>query len=149
MTGEHPNSPAVPSTDPVTLETLVGRHVLTGVDFGIGEKGEYDDEPPNTCTFLLDGETYTVTEDPSDGYRSSMRDIAKGGQDVSNRFPPCPVLCRMRTSGKYGDVDDVLEMIDEVSGKLVLEIGTGNTDDYYPYFVANFDPTAMEINSGK
>lgn len=140
-----------PSTEIVTLESLVGLHTLYGVDFGIAEKGEYHyrDEPPNTCVFVLDGETYTVTEDANDGYRSAMEDIKKGGAEVANRFPPCPVLCRMRTKGEYGTVDDVLEMIDQVSGKVVLEIGTSNTDDYYPSFVAHFDPTSMDINHGK
>lgn len=137
------------SSTECTFEVLVGEHELSGVDFGVGEKGEYDYEPPNTCVFVLDGDSYTVTEDPSDGYRSSMRSLQKGGVEVSNRFPACRVLGSMRTAGEYNQVDDVLEFRDLVTGKLVLEIGTANTDDYYPYYVANFDPTAMEINHGK
>lgn len=136
-------------SEEITLDSLVGEHVLSGVDFGTAERGEYDDSDPGTCLFVLDGDTYTVTEDPSDGYRSHMRSIAKGGVEVSNRFPECRVLCSMRTKGEYGEVDDVLEMRDITTGKLVLEVGTSNTDDYYPLYRANFDPTAMEINSGK
>lgn len=134
------------SDEQVTLEMLVGEHELSGVDFSVGEKGEYDWEPPNTCVFVLDGEAYTVTEDPSDGYRSSMRSIAKGGS-VSNSFASCRVLCSMKGGGEYGEVNDVLQMRDITTGKVVLEIGTGNTDDYYPYFVSTFDPTAMAVNA--
>lgn len=129
-----------------SLESLVGEHELSGVDFGVGEKGEYDYERPATCVFVLDGETYTVTEDADDGYRSSMKSIAKGGAEVSNKFPPCRVLCSMQTKGEYSGVDDLLVMRDMVTGKVVLTVGTENTDDYYPCYIANFDPSAMEVN---
>ena len=132
----------------VTLESLVGEHELTGVDFGRVVVTEYGyDENCDSCTFVLDGEIYTVTEDPSDGYRSSMRSLVKGGEPVRNMFTPCRVLCSMQAKGEYGSVDDILVMRDVVTGKEVLSIGTENTDDYYPCYRANFDPTSMASNA--
>lgn len=32
---------------------------------------------------------------------------------------------------------------------MILEVGTANTDDYYPYYVANWNPENMHINEGK
>lgn len=134
--------------DLVALESLVGEHELSGVDFGkLPEKAKWDYEHASTCTFVLDGQTYTAIEDPDDGYRSSMEKLVKGGVDVTNRFPSCRVICSYRIKGEYGTVDDVLVMRDVVTGKEVLIIGTDNTDDYYPSFVSDFRPEGMAINS--
>ena len=37
--------------------------------------------------------------------------------------------------------------MDVVTGKCILEVCTENTDDYYPDYVAKFDPTAMATNA--
>lgn len=149
---ERSESVALP-TETITLDNLVGEHVLTGVDFGsvTFTEGYHEGETADTCVFELDDEVYTATEDPSDGYRSSMESITKGGATVSNRFPPCRVVGSMKVAeeGSYESSHDVLQFRDVTTGQIVLEVGTGNTDDYYPYYVANFDPKAMEINSGK
>lgn len=102
----------------------------------------------NVCRFVLDGKAYTVREDDNDDYRSSMRDLLEGGV-VKNIFAPVRVLCSMRTEGQYGGKDETLVMRDVVTGKEVLEIGTDNTDDYYPSFVADFRPENMTSNSGR
>ena len=39
-----------------------------------------------------------------------------------------------------------LELLDCKTGKTVLEVGTENTDDYYPCFVANWSPENMACN---
>lgn len=132
----------------IELESLVGEHELSGVDMTkLAEKGEWNDDYASVCVFVLDGRTYTATEDPDDGYRSCMRSLVEGGE-VMNRFPPQRVLCSMRTEGAYGSKDETLVMRDAVTGKEVLEIGTDNTDDYYPSFVANFRPENMACNQG-
>ncbi len=137
----------------VTLESLVGEHELSGVDTGHVNISDSwcGDEACETLTFVLDGETYTVTEDPSDGYRSAMRSLVLGGVEVKNCFTPQKVICSYVSDGdgEYGTASDLLVMRDAVTGKDVLTIGTGNTDDYYPYFVANFNPAAMACNSVK
>ena len=134
----------------VTLESLVGEHELSGVDTGhvVLEDSWNDGENASTLTFVLDGVTYTCTEDPSDGYRSSMRSLVVGGVTVSNTFAPQRVVCSHTTESEYGDGADLLVMRDVVTGKDVLTIGTDNVDDYYPSFIANFDPTAMACNTG-
>lgn len=126
------------------LKDLVGEHELSGVDSGIlkADRESYQYEDASTLLFILDGKTYRVTEDPSDGYRSMMRDIEEvSDAAVANRFAP------VRVMGIYREEScDILELHDLKSGNLVLRIGTENTDDYYPYFVSEFMPERMACN---
>jgi hypothetical protein len=132
----------------IELESLVGEHELSGVDYILSEEfptswgSSYNGQ---VCRFVLDGKVYTAREDDNDGYRSAMEDLTEGGA-IRNRFAPQRVLCSMRTEGKYGGKDHVLVMRDVVTGREVLEIGTDNTDDYYPSFVADFRPENMACN---
>lgn len=132
----------------IRFEDLVGERELTGVDFGDlppdRDNGRY--ESANTITFVLDGHAYLATEDPSDGYRSCMQDLAEVPNAVTNTFTSCRVLVRHRTRGDYNRADDILECIDIVTGKTVLEVGTADPDDYYPSYVANFTPENMAAN---
>lgn len=134
----------------VTLESLVGEHLLTGVD--TGKIPNTDDwggsDECETLTFVLDGEVYTATEDPSDGYRSCMGSLVNGGVVVSNTFAPQKVICSYRDRYSDNEKSEVLEMRDASTGEIVLTVGTENTDDYYPYFVANFDPRGLACNQG-
>lgn len=132
----------------MNLTDLIGEHELTGVDFGElpPDRDNYRYESANTITFVLDGHAYCAMEDPSDGYRSSMRDIVEVPNTVKNTFTPCRVLAQHRTKCDYGHSSDVLECLDIVTGKVVLEVGTENDDDYYPSYVANFTPEHMAVN---
>lgn len=135
----------------MVLEDLIGERLLSGVEFGTISKDEdkYIYEDANSMTFILDGHAYCVVESPYDGYRSSMRDIFEVPiESVKNTFEPVRVLARHRTQGSYC-TDDVLELIDIVTTKLVLEAGTTNSDDYYPSYVANFTPENMACNQPK
>jgi hypothetical protein len=102
-------------------------------------------EDCQVINFVLDGVTYTAIEDPNDGYRSTMREIATSDKSVSNTFTGQEVLAKMRENDKYEH--DILDLIDVVTGKVVLSVGTGNTDDYYPYWVAEFTPENMGANA--
>lgn len=132
------------------LKDLEGAHVLTGVDEESGEiVSQYGADSTyvgNTIRFCLDGTIYVVREDDDDGYRSSMRDITVGTTPMVNTFPPVQVIGVYRDHRGSGYCD-ILELIDVVTGKLVLEVGTENTDDYYPSFVASFNPKGMVINA--
>jgi hypothetical protein len=98
--------------------------------------------------FRLDGEVYVAVEDPDDGYRSLMKDLTVAEDaTMKNVFPPVRVIGRHREKGSYNDVNDILELIDAGTGQLVLEVGTENTDEYYPCFVASFNPEAMTPNN--
>ncbi len=127
----------------VALESLVGEHVLMGVDSEqIRPDGAYEDA--TALRFVLDGLIYVVTEDPSDGYRSCLGSVEiVEGPPVKNMFPPCRVLASMAT----GSSDEVLELRDVTTGKVVLQVGTDNSDNYYPSFVGNFTPEHMAVNS--
>lgn len=132
----------------ISFNSLIGEHLLTGVDFDnekIKSYGDYYDDC-QVMNFTLDEVTYTACEDPDDGYRSSMRYFHKSNKSTKNVFQPVKVLARIRTIGDCGD-DDVLELIDVITGKLVLEVGTRDTDDYYPMFVAHFLPENMACNN--
>lgn len=131
------------------LEKLVGKHNLTGVDFGRWQKEysgpEYEDA--QTIAFELDGTIYLAREDPSDGYRSNMEDIAVIDAPIKNKFAPCEVLAIMRSDTNGYEKNEVLDCIDTTTGKVVLSVGTRNVDDYYPCWVAEFTPENMSINA--
>jgi hypothetical protein len=131
------------------IKDLVGKHKLDGVDFyseEIESYGPYEDS--EVCRFRLDGTVYAAVEDPDDGYRSHLRELkVLESNEMDNTFPAIEVVGRHRTDGGKWRNDDVLELIDVNTGQVVLEIGTENYDDWYPYFVANFDPKAMVTNT--
>lgn len=130
------------------LKNLVGVHELSGVDretisaqssYGSG----YPYEDCQVLNFTLDGITYTACEDPEDGYRSSMRDLATSDKPTKNTFAPVKVVGQM----KDGE-PELLELRDYTTGKIVIEVGTDKSEDYYPCFVANFSPENMACNQG-
>ena len=137
----------------VTLKDLVGKHMLDGVDF-YNQRFEheyYNDQHSSVCRFRLDGKIYKAVEDPSDGYRSSMDSIFIDPSDkMENEFPPIHVIGEMKEAITedfgYTRSCDILLLKDAATGLVVLEVGTDNTDDYYPYFVSNFRPENMAIN---
>lgn len=131
------------------LKDLVGEHMLDAVDFSNEQVKTWGDEfeACQVMRFRLDGKVYIATEDPSDGYRSSMREITVGEWAMKNTFQPVRVVGRHRTVYQYGGSSDVLELIDVGTGQTVVEVGTDNDDDYYPSFVASFRPEGMTPNT--
>lgn len=136
-------------SDTVEFYELCGEHLLDAVDTSNEQVKTWGDEFENceVLRFRLDGKVYTATEDPSDGYRSSMRTFEVSESPMKNTFEPIRVLARHRTEGSYGCSDDVLELLDIKTARVILEVGTHNTHDYYPSFVASFNPGNMSINS--
>jgi hypothetical protein len=136
--------------DQVDLDSLVGEHVLDAVDtFSENIKREYGDyyEDCEIIRFRIDGKVYTATEDPSDGYRSCMGALfVSETEPMRNVFPPIRVLAKKKDDDRYGGSNDTLQLIDMMTGKTVLEVGTDNSDDYYPSFVNAFWPEHMVTN---
>lgn len=137
----------------IDLETFVGEHQLSGAEYDTLQVprwyGEDETEPAEAIRFVLDGVTYEAVEDPGDGYRNSMKACYVGGTaPVKNTFAPIKVVGRWRTKGEYSGVDEVLELIDAANGKVILEVGTSNIDDYYPSFEAAWHPQNMAVNAG-
>lgn len=145
----------------VGLEDLVGEFDLSGVDRDstlIKESWGDGIEDCQILSFILNDITFTAVEDPNDGYRSSMRHVLVEKFEVHNEFQPIRVYTKYRqdNSHEIKGIDDdwynreecdILEMYDKDNDKLILRIGTGNTSDYYPYFVAEWRPENMEINN--
>jgi hypothetical protein len=137
-------------TDQIDLDTLVGEHVLDAVDMFSESIKQYGThyEDCSIIRFRLDGTVYTAIEDPSDGYRSCMdRLFASPNEPVANVFPPIKVIGKKKGNDRW-DINDVLQLTDAVTGLVVLEVGTDNTDDYYPSFVGYFRPENMATNEG-
>lgn len=130
------------------LKGLVGEHVLDAVDFSseqVKTWGNYF-ENCQVMRFRLDGNIYVAIEDPEDGYRSCMRDLAIAEDELmKNVFVPTKVIGRYKDRVFYNE-SDILELVDVGTGKVVLEVGTDYTDDYYPSFVASFLPENMTCN---
>ena len=135
----------------VDMKTLVGKHLLSGVDESSVVIERWGDLENCQClNFILDDLTYTAVEDPNDGYRSSMDALIVSGKKLTNTFDPIEVIVSYadKKVGSWGnDKCDILEFIDAKNGKKVLEVGTGDTDDYYPYFVASWMPENLSVNS--
>lgn len=133
----------------VSLESLLGEHTLDAVDLFVERVKSYGEvfEDANAIRFRLDGVTYTALEDPNDGYRSSLgRLFVSKGETMRNVFPPIKVVAKKKDHEPYQQ-NDTLQLIDVVTGKVVLEVGTDNTDDYYPCFVGSFSPENMATNA--
>lgn len=89
--------------------------------------------------FTLDGKTYTAEEDPNDGYRSYCEDFEVDDEPLRHAFD-----CEVRLECH---LEDVLEFVDVKTNKVVLEVGTDYSDDYYPFCVQRFDPRNMAVNN--
>lgn len=128
---------------PFQLEDFVGHHyTFQAIDTSIKIPIPYDsysgyagDDDVNAIIFVLDNTAYIATEDPSDGYRSTLDSIELYTKPLSSTtllLPDIPVICRKQLN------NDVIEFLEDTH--LWLEIGTDRSDDYYPRYVADFWP---------
>ena len=135
----------------IEIKSLVGKHTLSGVDEITRKIKNYFGDSFESCqciNFVLDGKTYTAIEDPDDGYRSALDKIIESNEKIENTFAPVEVIVLYREKYQYGECE-ILDFVDIKNGKRVLEIGTEDTDDYYPCFVACWMPENLSINEGK
>jgi len=102
-------------------------------------------------TFSLDNIVFKVLADPNDGYRSFLGAIEYAQQDTSIFFKEALGKIRIvefdDETGTGDDSDDWsremsrgYRLIDESDNHVWLEFGTGNYDDYYPYFMFRHFP---------
>lgn len=134
----------------VELKSLVGKHKLSGVDFENESVKRYEWSDLEDCQivrFCLDGKTYMAVEDPSDGYRSCMQHCLVVPEMPKNKFEAVEVYGVMKGKENYNK-NDIVQFYDTVTNKIVLEIGTSNSDDYYPSWVANWSPENLCLNIG-
>lgn len=135
----------------VGFSELTGRKTLDAVDFSNESIQRWNDSFDNcqVMRFRLDGVVYMAVEDPSDGYRSSLGTFSVTDAKIKNKFPPVSVICveKNKSSGSSDGTCDILQLQDATTGAVILEVGTDRSDDYYPTFVAYFDPTAISTRA--
>ncbi|AWY06821.1 MAG: hypothetical protein [Caudoviricetes sp.] len=109
------------------------------IDRGLGE------EPCDVLLFTLDGVTYRMVEDPDDGYRSYCDDLTVSEKPPRYSFPPVRVVCSMMENTGFEN-NECIVMRDVANGKVILEAGTKNYDDWYPYCHFSYTPENMDCN---
>lgn len=125
------------SPKPIDLESLAGKqYTLKGCDLDM-----HPDKLAGIIRFTLGRHTYQATEDPQDGWRSSMDSIVLWGEPCKRTFPGIKVEARMRQP-EYSHHVLELTLVGN-SGRVILSVGTDNTDDYYPSWTAYFDESIL------
>ena len=124
------------------LKELVGQHKLDcAARTDVRHPFDADREG---IAFSLDDKVYMVFEDNNDGYRSCAAPVLVASGYAFEFWDPeyinRPVTVRHVTHGEYSGENDVIEMIDNETGRLWMRVGTANIDDYYPWFVAEWRP---------
>lgn len=128
------------------LKDLIGPHELSGIDMTTEYRDTgYQQENVTVVRFILDGITYVAIEDPDDGYRSFCTELGVSSDIVTNTFAPQAVIGRMKCQSEYR-TSNIIEFLDMVTGKVVLELGTENTDDYYPCCIMHWYPENLACN---
>lgn len=128
------------------LKDLIGKHILSGIEVGKKIVGNYGyEELCNYIKFTIDDTTYMALEDPDDGYRSYMRELIIVKEECQTKLPNISVCCHMKENSDY-EYNNILVFVDVNSGKEILEIGTENYDDWYPYCVLEYHPENMFCN---
>lgn len=116
-----------------TLDDLLGEHFLSGVLIN-----DTANKEASFVRFALDGCALQADELSYDEYRSGLGAIYLTDERVpdTHMFAPTFVVGRKRDDPS----DDVLEFVNPKTGAVVLFLGTVDTDDYYPRWVAEFTP---------
>lgn len=136
----------------ISIRDITGNFLLTGVGFNAIPNNEEFREfnECNTITIILDDIPFTFVEDPQDGYRSTLDKVFVGG-DVQTKFEPIEVCFEYRETSEYHSESDLIYGFDKnIEGcknqDACLIIGTDNTDDYYPFYVATWNPENLYVN---
>ena len=133
----------------INLKTLVGKHILSGVDtetesIKVYDHSDYEDS--QVIRFCLDDVVYTAVEDPSDGYRSSLVYCIKDHKEIKNKIKGVEVFGVYMSRSAYGDSSDIIQFYDTTTNEVVLTVGTDHSDDYYPSFIGYWNPVNLSIN---
>lgn len=130
------------------LKDLCGQHVLQGVDYNITYTRETWDGSAEDVTgvlFRLDGVSYLAIEDPDDGWRSRCEELVVVETIPRHTIPDAQVVCSMMEDSLL-ERNDVLVVRDSQTGEIVLEVGTMNWDDWYPYCHFEYRPENLACN---
>ena len=120
-------------------------YLLSGVSEYVlraDETENFFDQDATNIAFIIDGKGYVAHEDPDDGYRSMLGELRSFSVDnILNKFEPVEIYAEFSYAEK-----ELVKLYDCQTKKIVLELGTDNSDDYYPCFVGSFTPENMVIN---
>lgn len=140
----------------MVLMDLVGIHIMTGIETGTVKRENWWSKEEDICNYVkfkLDGITYMAVEDPDDGYRSCCRELEVVDEECRTKLPDILVECKMRDDVRddiWGtEENDILEFYDTNNKQMFMAVGTGNTNDYYPYFVFEYMPEELSCNATK
>lgn len=131
----------------VMLDDLVGDHIIDAVGEFVAKSPSGYGEDSRVFMLRIDGVVHVFAEDVSDYARSSLERIDRvAGDEVDGHrvvpFPPMAVNFVKRP----GEHHHTIAVIDERTNLGVLEIGTEDWDDYYPTFVAHWQPEGFKVN---
>ena len=134
----------------ITLKSLEGRHILQGVELGKVQREEWgwNYSECNYVKFTLDGKHYMAVENPSDGYRSYCEEVKVVKEPCRTLLPDIRVEIKY-LDGKRDNFCDIIQVFDIKNGKLILEVGTENVGDYYPFCIFHYHPENMSCNEGR
>lgn len=121
----------------IELESMCGKHELSGGYFDAINDGQ----ERQVLRFTLDGRNLEAVECPEDGYRSSLECVRETDTPPLKTFPAVGVIGRMKEPGPEDDF--ILQFLHAETGAIIMEIGTASTNDYYPGFVAYFEPHSL------
>lgn len=109
--------------------------------FNLLEDKEFYFYGVNENKFKLDDLVFEALEDPYDGYRSTLGAVVIIND--SNIFHKRPLA---KVKMLYEPFEDNLyhKLIDTDTNHVWLVIGTGDFNDYYPYFVFRYTPDEQQ-----
>lgn len=94
--------------------------------------------------FKLGDQVWEAIEDEDDGYRSHLGTIEQKQSDaIFFQTPLATIVVQTRDS----NTEDGFKLVDTADGHVWLQVGTDNTDDYYPYFIFEYTPKAAEAQN--
>lgn len=138
----------------MNFSDLTGYFIFQGIKRDIVKIGSWYDEnesvEANRILFKLSGIVYEAVENPDDGWRSFM-ELTKSDMEMENQFKiPVKAFSMGEAIDKSGyyENNDVLILEDIHTRKTILEIGTKNYDDYYPYTHFKYMPENSYLNIG-
>ena len=132
------------------IPSIVDIGFFIGKEFTLYGVGLHHVEDAQAISINLDGNIYTAIEDPNDGYRSCLSMIVVNDRtariDASIPGVKLKAIKGDNSTEWSSSNNDTVVFKDSISNMTVIEIGTNNTDDYYPSFVHYYRPENMSIN---
>ena len=122
------------------LKDFTGVGYLSGIDnITVRLHSDGDNyENVNAYVFIWNGNSYTVCEDPDDGWRSFLGTRTPTTIKVKNTFPPQKV---------FGVVaKEMLYLVNYDTQELLFELGSDRSDDGYPHVVMRWYPQNLTVN---